>query len=420
MSRVVRLLHRGRISARTAHVRPIITRQHAPRSTQVIAHALPVPLGEREGKFIASAGELYAWLSWARQHAETVSSQLHLNADLPSMNSLLTEVDWILEDAVAGIRKCPNDDKWRAFGRVSHGREFPDDYQVLLRENLDDLRKLWALRLSNRVPLQYLTASCHWRDLVLVVAPGVLIPRPETERMVDFVAGALDRSPNLAHMPWVDLGTGSGSLAISIAMELAMIRKQRPIASPSEIDQVLVHAVDLSPTAVKIARLNVQRNFAEDTTGLVHVRVHEGSWYEPLEMHVLGRSRVDNQEYIGTFGGIVSNPPYIPSNDMHGLQPEVRLHEPWLALDGGSDQALDSFTSICSGAVAHLVPGGFLLLETNGEAQSQAVAKMLRDMRQPDRRQGSRNSEGRVFENINVFSDYCGIERFVSAWKVLP
>ena len=83
-------------------------------------------------------------------------------------------------------------------------------------------------------------------------------------------------------------------------------------------------------------------------------------------MNALGRARVDNQEYIGTFGGIVSNPPYIPSEDMRGLQPEVRLHEPWLALDGGSNQALDSFTSICSGAVAHLVPGGFLLLETNG------------------------------------------------------
>jgi len=419
MSRVVRLLHRGRNSARTAHVRPALTRQYASRSTKVIAHALPVPLGEREGKFIASAGELYAWNSWARQHAETVSSQLHLDADLPSMSSLFTEVDWILEDAVAGVRKCPKDDEWRAFGRMSHRREFPDHHQVLLRENLDDLRKLWALRLSNRVPLQYLTATCHWRDLVLVVAPGVLIPRPETERMVDFVAGALDRSPNLAHIPWVDLGTGSGSLAISIAMELETIRKQGPNASSSEIDQVLVHAVDLSPTAVKIARLNVQRNFTEDATGLVHVRVHEGSWYEPLEMNALGRARVDNQEYIGTFGGIVSNPPYIPSEDMRGLQPEVRLHEPWLALDGGSNQALDSFTSICSGAVAHLVPGGFLLLETNGEAQSQAVAKMLQDVRKPDQKQGSSNSEGRVFENIDVSSDYCGVRRFVSAWKVL-
>ena len=79
---------------------------------------------------------------------------------------------------------------------------------LLLRESLEGLRALWTTRLTDRVPLQYLTNLSEWRDLSLVVTRAVLIPRPETELMVDFVVDVLRETPELANKPWADLGTG--------------------------------------------------------------------------------------------------------------------------------------------------------------------------------------------------------------------
>ena len=85
--------------------------------------------------------------------------------------------------------------------------------------------------MEERVPLSYLTGSAHWRDLVLAVGAGVLIPRPETELMVDLAAAAVARSPPLGCGPWLDLGTGSGALAVGLASVLpdsAQVRRLRP------------------------------------------------------------------------------------------------------------------------------------------------------------------------------------------------
>mmetsp|Transcript_42139 Transcript_42139/g.105726 ORF Transcript_42139/g.105726 Transcript_42139/m.105726 type:complete len:151 (+) Transcript_42139:77-529(+) len=121
---------------------------------------------------------------------------------------------------------------------------------------------------QERVPIQYLLGSCHWRDLVLAVGPGCLIPRPETELMVDFaeevLAAARREGRALAGAPWVDLGTGSGALAVALGR---MLRAG---------EEVRVWAVDTSPEAARWAALNVEREQLGGT-----VRVVLGSWCAP-------------------------------------------------------------------------------------------------------------------------------------------
>ena len=152
---------------------------------------------------------------------------------------------------------------------------------------------LWRLRLDERVPFQYLTNAAHWRDMVLAVQPGVLIPRPETELLIDFASAAVQRRPELGARPWVDLGTGSGALALGAA---------RAVAPRGH-----VWAVDLSDTAERVARHNAAR------LGLGHrVSVLQGSWADPLP-----------EELRGSCGGVLSNPPYIARETLSGLQAEV-------------------------------------------------------------------------------------------------
>jgi len=100
---------------------------------------------------------------------------------------------------------------------------------------------------------------------------------------------------------------------------------------------------------------------------------------------------------------------------MFRLQPEVRYHEPWLALEGGSGMGLDALLPICTGAALHLTPGGFLALETNGGKQVHDVVGILRGIRRGGGSEGGAPID--VFENVRVRADYNGVERFVTAWK---
>ena len=257
---------------------------------------------------ITTAAQVLEWRGWARAHAVDVAGSRGVDgrdadadADaLPPLESLLTEVDWIVEDAVLGVRDeiVGNTSSGSGSGSGSGvggvwsgiriGQLLDDNtvprssrQEVLLREDLDGLRRMWTTRLRDRMPVQYLTGSCHWRDLVLIVTPAVLIPRPETELMVDFVAEALKQRPALAHAPWADLGTGSGALAIGVAAEIVNTNAKTNssgaggAAGGAEARIVgdggvgdggdggagaLVHAVDLSPGAVAVARHNARRN----------------------------------------------------------------------------------------------------------------------------------------------------------------
>jgi release factor glutamine methyltransferase len=175
------------------------------------------------------------------------------------------------------------------------------------------------------VPFQYLIATAHWRDLILSVGPGILVPRPETELMIDLAAAALQANPALGQLPWADLGTGSGALAIGAAKLLQQQQQQqqrgpnRVMADGTGCVAVQVYAVDLSASAVAYATANAAACGVQDAVHTVR-----GSWYEPL------------LQLKGRLGCVLSNPPYIPCAEIEaGLQAEVGQHEPMSALDGG-------------------------------------------------------------------------------------
>lgn len=217
---------------------------------------------------------------------------------------------------------------------------------------------------------------------MLSVGPGVLIPRPETELMIDFLQEAVERRPDLAHGDWVDLGTGSGALAIGIARALPSAQH--------------VWAIDLAAEPAAHAAYNAKR-YGVDT----RVFVLRGSWYEPLA----GKGVVQ-------VAGIVSNPPYVPADQIPTLQTEVGLYEPRLALAGGDGLGIDALAPICRGAVRMLRPGGFLALETAGGDQARYVGQLLNHLRCGD---GVDGDGPLAFEDVRIRRDLRGVDRFVTA-----
>lgn len=185
-------------------------------------------------------------------------------------------------------------------------------------------------------PVAQVTGRREFWSLALEVTPDVLTPRPDTEALVE---RALARIPADAAARVLDLGTGSGAVALAIAQE-------RPAAA--------VTATDASPAALAVAARNAAR------LGLARVAFAAGDWL----VAVPG----------GTFDVIVSNPPYLADGDWAGADPELAF-EPHAALAAGAD-GLDALRRIVAGAPAHLAPGGWLALE-HGAAQGAAVRALL-------------------------------------------
>lgn len=195
-------------------------------------------------------------------------------------------------------------------------------------------------------PLQYVTGEMPFRHIVLKCAPGVLIPRPETEVLVDCVLDYLDGLGVVAETPRIlEIGTGTGCIALSLAGE-------RP--------SVYVAATDISPQAYDLAVRNRDALDLSERVDLYLTDLAEG---------VPG---VDE----GTFDVLVSNPPYIPSALVPTLPPEVSSYEPELALDGGAD-GLDVFRRIVGQAVAALRPGGLLACELHEDCLQAAACELL-------------------------------------------
>lgn len=196
----------------------------------------------------------------------------------------------------------------------------------------------WVERRAAGEPLAYLVGEAEFRGRVFQVSPAVLIPRPETEVLIEL---ALEVLAGRAAADVVDLGTGSGIVAVSLALEC-------PVAT--------VSAVDLSPGALAVARNNAGHLGAK-------VDFHEGDWFAPLA----GRR----------FDLIVSNPPYVAEGDPH-LELNGLPHEPRLALTdqeaGGN--GLACIRRIVADAAAHLNPGGWLLFE-HGYDQGEASRNLL-------------------------------------------
>ena len=185
-------------------------------------------------------------------------------------------------------------------------------------------------------PVAYLTGTQGFWSLELAVTPATLIPRPETERLVEL---ALERLPAGVAVRVADLGTGSGAIALAIARE-------RP--------QAQVIATDASAAALEVARANAERNRVRN------VQFRQGDWLAPLAGE--------------RFDLIASNPPYIADGDPHLCAGDLRF-EPPTALSSGAD-GLDAIRVIVRAAHARLQPGGWLLLE-HGWDQGDAVRALL-------------------------------------------
>jgi release factor glutamine methyltransferase len=232
-------------------------------------------------------------------------------------------------------------------------------------DDLDmDVQTAYAELLERRArgePVAYITGARGFWSLDLEVTPATLIPRPETELLVEL---ALERLPRNASCAVADLGTGSGAVALALASELPLCR---------------VTATDASAAALEVARRNAAR------LGIDNVTFVQGDWMAPL-----GDAR---------FELIVSNPPYIESDDAHLARGDLRF-VPATALASGRD-GLDDIRRIVATAREHLAPGGWLLFE-HGWNQGEAARALLhqagnddvftaQDLEQRDRVSGARN-----------------------------
>ncbi|MBF0554697.1 MAG: peptide chain release factor N(5)-glutamine methyltransferase [Nitrospirae bacterium] len=222
-----------------------------------------------------------------------------------------------------------------------------------------ELDSLTARRLA-RQPLQYIAGEIEFFGLSLAVGTGVLIPRPETELLVEILTGIV-KGKHKPTINMLDLCTGSGCIALALA-------KQFPAS--------VVHAVDISETALRYAAANAEAN------NIKNVVFYAGSLYEPVQTH--------------TFDVIVSNPPYIKTVDIAFLDPEIRLYEPVEALDGGPD-GLHFYKKIIAGANSYLSAGGIMALEL-GDTLAARVMEIAREA---------------GYSKLTLKSDYSSTERFL-------
>jgi release factor glutamine methyltransferase len=226
-------------------------------------------------------------------------------------------------------------------------------------EKIRKFRRMVARRAEHE-PLAYIIGRKEFFSLDFEVTPAVLIPRPETETLVEEALKFLAprESPRV-----LDIGTGSGAISVAIAM--------------NALDAHLV-ATDISEAALEVARRNAMRHRCEDRIDFIRVDLfHSGD---------------------ARFDLIVSNPPYIADGDLDALQPEIRLHEPCLALSAGPD-GLDFYRRIAADCRSRLNPDGAVIVEI-GAGQASAVEALFR-------RAG--------FSNIDAVRDLARIERVIRA-----
>lgn len=223
---------------------------------------------------------------------------------------------------------------------------------------------------SSHVPLQYLICKVEFMSLDFIVDERVLIPRPETEILVETVLKkAQSKEYSDRNIIIMEIGTGSGNIAVSLAKNL---------------DQVNVYANDISQDALIIARKNMEKHDVADKVHFLH-----GDLFQVFH-NCIEKEKVDF---------IVSNPPYVCESEWEHLEPELRDHEPREALVGGKN-GLCFYRRIIKEAIDWLKPGGYLFLEI-GETQANSILRLLR-------------SEERYVE-IEILKDLQGKERIISA-----
>ncbi len=273
-----------------------------------------------------------ASLAWARE------ALTQFGIANPTVNA-----EWMLEDLIG----------------LSRAELYLNRLQELSESQRDKLQK-WVKERSSGKPLQYLLGHTHFYGVDLEVSAGVFIPRPETETLVEAVLREI-ASSKADKVRLLDLGTGSGAIAVALA-----------VSAP----QTEVVATEVSEVVLHTARKNAERNGVAD-----RIRFEACDLF-PSE--------------AGAFDAVVSNPPYIPSGDIPKLATEVRDFEPREALDGGPD-GIGFIRRIISEVKGCLVSGGLLALEV-GAGQAERVVTLMRE-------------EG--FESLAVEKDLYGVERVV-------
>ncbi len=242
-----------------------------------------------------------------------------------------------------------------------------------------------VVRRLRREPVAYITGEREFWSLSILVTPSVLIPRPETETLVQVGLELLEKEGFHGGSPGpsrglraqvIDLGTGSGCVAIALA-------HTHP--------RVEVFALDRSARALAVAGKNVARHGLED-----RVKLRRTDLFQPL---ALGGQGAAGREHFGLAHLILSNPPYVTRDEWRALPPEIRDWEPGRALLGGRD-GLDTHRRLAAQAAAHLVPGGWIAVEV-GAGQAAAVARFYK--------------EQKPFGDIRTVPDLAGIPRVVAA-----
>lgn len=236
--------------------------------------------------------------------------------------------------------------------------------QPLVAEELNTFKMLIKRRVG-REPVAYILGEREFWSMDLQVTPDVLIPRPETECVVEVALDLLSKIPSSRSQRILDLGTGSGAIVLSLA-------SQQP--------RHVYFASDYSVNAVKLALGNAGRH---GFSRLIHF--FAGDWLSCLNPKKSG------------FDMIVSNPPYIPSRLIRTLQPEIHRFEPIAALDGNQD-GLSCFRKIIGTAHAYLKPDGVLMLEI-GHDQKEDIYRIVVDCG--------------CYEDFNHAKDYSGCDRMV-------
>ena len=227
-------------------------------------------------------------------------------------------------------------------------------------------------RRSAREPGQYISGTQGFYGLDFNVGPGVLIPRPETEGLIDLV---LKNSLSKAKRPYVlDLGTGSGCIAVTLAYLLPGAR---------------VVATDISGAALRVASGNAVKHGVRDRVDFIRSDL----------FCALGAG--GEREGFDIFDIIVSNPPYVTTDEFNALEPEVRVHEPSVALIGGED-GFDFYRRIAIEAPLYLKSGGLLALEA-GYGQAEEISSLL--------------NKGGAFTSTGVVQDLFGVDRILWAVK---
>ncbi len=230
-----------------------------------------------------------------------------------------------------------------------------------LKKNLDYLECIWNKHIQSSAPIQYLCGITFWRDLKLKVTDKVLIPRSETELLIDIVFKLFGKKSN--KLFFAELGTGSGAISIALAL-----------AYPSWEGI----ATDIDQDALEVANKNYINSSEQK-----NLRFYCGNWWTPLE------------SFKGKIDFAISNPPYIPKDTYEKLPKEVKNFEPKIALLGGED-GLEHIREIIQEAPLFLKERGWLILENHFD-QGEKVKQLLLKNK---------------FTSVEILNDHSGIGRF--------